>query len=78
MKPLYLLLALSCPLLAGKRPHYEAWYQAKAAKHLKGKTEVVIPNGRVDILTTLTRSRLTLLTSGKTNRPSSLVLHANQ
>ncbi|WP_377136753.1 hypothetical protein [Rubritalea spongiae] len=45
------LLGLSSLVGAGKRQQYEAWYQAKAAAELGGKTEVSVVNGRVDILT---------------------------
>lgn len=49
MNPLLCTLLLSLPCLATEHP--ERWYQEKVAAALKGKMEVRVPDGRVDVVT---------------------------
>lgn len=50
MKALCIIAALLLQLACGA-DHPERWYQEKAAEVLGGKMEVVVPDGRVDIVT---------------------------
>lgn len=44
-------LIAGVPLLAVDEPRRESWYRDQVATKLNGKTEVRVPDGRVDIVT---------------------------
>lgn len=49
IKSLSLIIALTLPAFAAEHP--ERWYQERVAEALKGKMEVHVPDGRVDVVT---------------------------
>lgn len=52
MNPFPLLfIALTLPAFGSEHRHPERWYQQQAAEVMKGRMEVRVPDGRVDIVT---------------------------